>query len=126
MLGDKEGIATLGVKDIKRAAEFYEGKLGLKPTPEEAEPTTRSYRAGKSAIFVYDSQYAGTNEATAVTWDVGEDVEALVKELDSKGVPFEHYDFPDTKREGHLHLAGELKLAWFKDPDGNIHALMGR
>jgi catechol 2,3-dioxygenase-like lactoylglutathione lyase family enzyme len=127
MLNDKEGIATLGVKDIKRAAEFYEGKLGFKPMPENPEPSTRSYRTGKTAIFVYESQYAGTNEATAVTWDVGEEVEALVKELDSKGVPFEHYDdLPDTKREGHLHLAGELKLAWFKDPDGNIHALMGR
>ena len=126
MLKDKEGLATLGVKDIKRAAEFYEGKLGFTPMPENPEPSTRSYRTGKTAILVYESQYAGTNEATAVTWDVGSEIESLVKDLAGKGVPFEHYDLPETKREGHLHLAGGMKLAWFKDPDGNIHALMGR
>lgn len=126
MLQDKDGVATLGVKDIERAAAFYEGKLGFTPIPEDSQPTTRAYRAGKSAIFVYESQYAGTNEATAVTWDVGTEVEELVKALRAKGVTFEHYDMPETKREGDLHLGGGLKLAWFKDPDGNIHALMGR
>jgi catechol 2,3-dioxygenase-like lactoylglutathione lyase family enzyme len=126
MLKDKEGMATLGVKNIQRAAEFYEGKLGFTPMPENPEPTTRSYRTGKTAILVYESQYAGTNEATAVTWDIGEGVEALVKDLAAKGVPFEHYDFPETTRDGDIHLAGDMKLAWFKDPDGNIHALMGR
>ena len=127
MLRDKEGIATLGVKDIKRAAEFYEGKLGLEPMPENPEPTARSYRTGKTAILVYESRYAGTNEATAVNWDVGDEIEALVKELSAKGVPFERYDdLPGTKRKGDIHFGGDLKLAWFKDPDGNIHALMGR
>lgn len=127
MLGDKEGIATLGVKDIQRSVEFYEGKLGLQPMPENQQQSTRSYRTGRTAIFVYESRYAGTNEATAVTWDIGKEVESLVKDLAAKGVVFEHYDdLPETKREGDLHLAHDLKLAWFKDPDGNIHALMGQ
>ena len=39
-----------------------------------------------SAIIVYQSQYAGTNKATSATWKVGEDMDALVKELKSKGV----------------------------------------
>src|SRR5688572_3929501 len=125
MLGDYNAIATLGVKDIKRAKEFYEGKLGLQLTPDH-EPGTATYQSGKTVLFVYESQYAGTNEATAATWDVSGELESIVNALKAKGVTFEHYDLPDTKREGDLHIAGGLKLAWFKDPDGNIHALMGR
>lgn len=125
MLGDHKALATLGVKEIKRAKEFYEGVLGLKPTPDE-EPGTAVYLTGTTTMLVYESEFAGTNEATAATWDVGSEIESIVSALKAKGVKFEHYDFPDTKREGDLHLAGGMKLAWFKDPDGNFHALMGR
>ena len=30
------------------------------------------------------------------------------------------------KREGDVHVAGDMKVAWFKDPDGNIHSLMNQ
>lgn len=125
MLGNHDVIATVAVHDLGRAKEFYEGKLGLEPTPDQ-EPGSLSYVGGKAALFVYESQYAGTNQATAVTWNVGKGVEQLVKDLAAKGVVFEHYDnLPNTKIEGDLHVAGRMKLAWFKDPDGNIHALAG-
>ncbi len=126
MLGNKKPIATLGVSDLERAKQFYEGQLGLKAAPD-SEPTTAVYLAGDSTFFVYESQFAGTNEATAVTWDIGDEIEELVQSLAAKGVLFEHYaDLPHTTIQGDLHLAGNMKLAWFKDPDGNIHALMGR
>jgi catechol 2,3-dioxygenase-like lactoylglutathione lyase family enzyme len=121
MLGDKDAIATIAVKDIDVARKFYEGSLGLRPSAHQ-EPGTLSYQTAKATIFVYPSQYAGTNEATAITWIV-DDVEAMVKALREKGVTFEHYDLPDTKVVGDIHVAGGQKLAWFKDPDGNIHAL---
>jgi hypothetical protein len=35
-------------------------------------------------------------------------------------VPFEHYDMPGGRREGDIHIFGDFKAAWFKDPDGNI------
>lgn len=104
------------------AKQFYEGKLGFKQSGEMG-PGSVSYRTGNSTIFVYESQYAGTNEATAVTFIVGDEIEAIVQTLKKAGVSFEHYDMPDTRRQGDLHLAGGLKLAWFKDPDGNILAL---
>ena len=125
MLGDKNAVATVAVKDIKAARKFYEGTLGLKPM-EGNEPTAVSYRAGGSTLLVYESQYAGTNKATAVTWPVGADVERLVPALKAKGVAFEHYDLPGMTRQGDLHVAGGMKVAWFKDPDGNIHALISR
>ena len=58
--------------------------------------------------------------ATAVTWAVGDDVEGVVRDLKAKGVKFEHYDMPEMKREGDIHIGGDMKVAWFKDPDGNI------
>lgn len=123
-LANTEAIVTLAVSDVDAAKKFYEGTLGLQPTPDQ-EDGALSYQAGKATIFVYPSQYAGTNQATAVTWNV-KDVDGLVKELKGKGVTFEHYpDLPDTKIEGDIHVAGPQRLAWFKDPDGNIHALAG-
>jgi hypothetical protein len=51
---------------------------------------------------------------------VGKDIESVVRELKTKGVAFEHYDMPDVTREGDIHVADNMKVAWFKDPDGNI------
>ena len=76
-------------------------------------------------MLVYESQYAGSNKATAATWVV-DDVAGIVKALKAKGVVFEHYDLPETTRKGDVHVAGSLKLAWFKDPSGNILALVSR
>ena len=123
-LADKDAAVTLAVREIDAAKKFYSDTLGLRPTPDQEEGTL-SYQTANAKIFVYPSQYAGTNQATAVTWLV-DDVDALVKELKAKGVKFEHYpDLPDTKIEGDIHVAGNQRLAWFKDPDGNIHALAG-
>lgn len=122
MLGDKAAVATVAVKDIDRAKHFYEDTLGLELTDKQ-EPGALSYRSGDSALFVYESQYAGTNKASAVTWPVG-DVEGVVRELKAKGVTFEKYDLPGTTRKGDVHVTGSMRAAWFKDPDGNIHALV--
>ena len=124
MLGRTEAVANLAVKDLDVARRFYESTLGLKPVHEE-DGELVVYESGSSHINVYRSQYAGTNKATAVTWEVG-DVDGEVRDLKAKGVAFEHYDMPDTKLEGDVHFAGDLRLAWFKDPDGNILNLVGR
>ena len=80
----------------------------------------RAYRSGSSTLMVYESQFAGTNRATAATWLVGSELESLIGSLKAKGVKFEHYDLPDTRREGDIHVSGKVRVAWFKDPDGNI------
>ena len=126
MLRDKDAIATLAVKDIEVAKKFYEGKLGLKLADDE-EPGTATYESGRTRIFIYESQYAGTNKATAVNFLVGDDVDRIVKDLKAKGVTFEHYeDMPDTTLDGDVHVSGDLRLAWLKDPDGNILALLNQ
>jgi len=119
MLANKDAAANLAVRDIDRARKFYEGTLGLEQVGSEGDELI-VYRSGKTILNVYRSDYAGTNKATAVTWAVGDDVEGVVRALKAKGVTFEHYDMPDMRLEGDVHLAGKMKVAWFKDPDGNI------
>jgi catechol 2,3-dioxygenase-like lactoylglutathione lyase family enzyme len=123
MLNGKQPIATIAVKDIKSAEKFYSGTLGLKMADKQEEGTL-AYKSGTSTIFVYPSQYAGTNKATAVTWRVGDDVEGVAQALKAKGVRFEQYDLPETTRKGDVHIRGKVKVAWFKDPDGNIHSIV--
>jgi catechol 2,3-dioxygenase-like lactoylglutathione lyase family enzyme len=122
VLGNADVIATCAVRDIEKARKFYEDTLGLTPLPS-GEEGVLSYQSGKSSLLVYPSQYAGTNKATAATWAVG-DIEATVHALKAKGVRFEHYDLPGTTRKGDIHGSGRTKAAWFKDPDGNILALV--
>jgi catechol 2,3-dioxygenase-like lactoylglutathione lyase family enzyme len=122
MLGDSEVMATVAVKNLSAGRKFYEGKLGFKAVHTEGDQAV-TYQSGKSQLLVYQSQFAGTNKATAATWMV-KDVEGLVNELKAKGVSFEHYDFPGMTRRGDVHIAGARKNAWFKDPDGNIFALV--
>ena len=125
MLGDKQAIATIAVKGMAAARKFYEGTLGLRPV-ETREEGVLSLKSGNSTLLVYESRYAGTNKATAATWVVG-DVEAEVQALKGKGVVFEHYDdLPEATRKDDVHhTGGRMKAAWFKDPDGNILALVG-
>jgi catechol 2,3-dioxygenase-like lactoylglutathione lyase family enzyme len=119
MLGGKDAAATLAVSDLRRARDFYENTLGL--TPVQEPPGGILYKSGNSVVLVYPSEYAGTNQATAASWAVGADFDAIVEDLKAKGVTFEHYDdLPDTTREGDVHMAGEFKAVWFKDPDDNI------
>jgi catechol 2,3-dioxygenase-like lactoylglutathione lyase family enzyme len=123
MLGNKEAMATIAVKDVVAASRFYEGILGLKRTATEGTDAV-VYGSGRSSVLVYQSQYAGTNKATAATWSLGDDLERAVQDLKAKGVAFEHYDLPDTTRKGDVHVAGKARVAWLKDPDGNILALV--
>ncbi len=126
MLGKQAAIPTVAVKNLDAAKRFYADKLGLKQIDAEGDEVV-VYETGSSRLNVYRSQFAGTNKATAVTWSV-DDVEGEVRALKSKGVAFEHYDMPGLKLQGDLHVADgeDMKVAWFKDPDGNIFSLVNR
>ena len=119
MLGDHDVGATLAVSDFEAAKTFYEGTLGL--TAAMAMEGAAIYTSGSAQLLVYESEYAGTNKATAATWSAGGSFDAVVDDLRGKGVVFERYDdLPDTTRDGDVHTMGEMRGVWFKDPDGNI------
>ena len=124
MLRDANAAATLAVKDLRAAARFYEDTLGLSRADSEGNEAVM-FESGDTRINVYRSRFAGTNQATALTWTV-DDVEDTVRTLRAKGVKFEHYDLPETTRAGDVHISGNVKVAWFKDPDGNILSIVNR
>jgi catechol 2,3-dioxygenase-like lactoylglutathione lyase family enzyme len=122
MLAGKEIVGTIAVKDLATARKFYEGTLGL--NVEDANAEAHSYRSGATRLIVYRSQFAGTNKATALNFIVGDEIHNLVKALRERGVAFEHYDMPGINWEGDIMVAGPIKAAWFKDPDGNVLCVM--
>jgi catechol 2,3-dioxygenase-like lactoylglutathione lyase family enzyme len=121
--------AVMATADIKKAREFYEGKLGLKPGSEpEQEEVPVMYECGKgTAISVYLSpDHAGKSTATMASWLV-EDLEKVVDELTAAGVAFERYDESTgpaaTNEKGIIEFEGGGGVAFFRDPDGNTHAV---
>ena len=124
MLRDADAVAMVAVKDLGKSAKFYEETLGLNRVAAEGQEVV-VYESGDTRLNVYRSSFAGTNKATAVTWTV-DDIDDVVRTLKSKGVTFEHYDMPNTKHEGDVHVSGGMKVAWFKDPDGNILSVANR
>lgn len=117
MLGNNDVCAVLAVKDLDLAKHFYGEILGLEAGEES--PGGIFYKSGNGGLFVYPSEFAGTNLATAAAWSA-DDVEAVVAELKSNGVNFEQYEMPNTEYQDGIHTMGDMKMAWFKDPDGNI------
>jgi catechol 2,3-dioxygenase-like lactoylglutathione lyase family enzyme len=125
MLANYDVMAHAAVKDLQKAKEFYEGVLGFSNGEDDEVGGGTTYKSGNSRFYIYESQFAGTNQATGASWNV-DDIAAVVDELKTKGVVFEQYDIPGTTREGDIHMMGPIKVAWFKDPDGNIFAVEGR
>ena len=118
MLKDKSSSAIVAVSDIARARNFYEKILGLELLSEAMGVLT--FRTGATRLIVYPSQEAGTNRANAVVWDCGGEIDAIVRDLEAKDVRFEHYRMEGVRLDGNTHVAGPMKMVWFKDPDGNI------
>jgi catechol 2,3-dioxygenase-like lactoylglutathione lyase family enzyme len=125
-LSDYTVEASVAVSDLERARDFYERGLGLVPLEQEEEGSR--YRcAGGTGIFVYlSAENAGRATATLAGWFV-HDLEAVMADLASRGVEFEHYDMPGIKTDANgVFDAGSFRAAWFKDPDGNTFAVTQR
>ena len=126
MLKDIDATASIAVKNVDAAKTFYEGILGLRPSGFE-QPGLLGLASGNTPIVLYESAFAGTNQANALTWTVGEEFDAIVEDLRDKGVTFERYDdLPGLTRDGDVHVGDDFKGVWFKDPDGNILHINGR
>ncbi len=124
MLSDVKVQPMLPVSDLSTAEKFYEKTLGLQKVGGMPGVAT-TYKSGDSTLNVYKSDYAGTNQGTAAVWEV-DDVEATAKELKSKGVRFESYDMPEMEHKGDVYYGGDVEVAWFKDPSGNILSIQNR
>jgi catechol 2,3-dioxygenase-like lactoylglutathione lyase family enzyme len=123
-LKDSKVGTAVAVSDLERAKEFYEGTLGFQPS-NEGEGMASYECGGGTGLFVYVSEHAGTNKATLAGFDVS-DFEAEHADLKERGVSFEVYDEGDIKTDDEGVMdAGGFKVAWFKDPDGNLFSING-
>jgi catechol 2,3-dioxygenase-like lactoylglutathione lyase family enzyme len=115
--------AAAAVSDMQRARRFYEEVLGLVPGTDSGDNVGYPC-GGDTQINVYVSPYAGTAMFTIAGFEV-DDIERVVAELTQQGVKFEQYDQPPvvTDEQGIAHFKGDAKVAYFKDPDGNLLSL---
>ena len=88
MLGDKDAAVNVAVRNLETARKYYQDTLGLKEVGSEGEDLV-AFKSGNTSIYVYKSEFAGTNKATALTWVVGSEMEDIVQALKAKGVTFE-------------------------------------
>ena len=114
--------AYLPAKDIGRAREFYEGKLGFRPKQETAGGVIYEF-GERTACFLYPTPNAGTSKASQAFWKV-DDVEREVADLKARGVRFEEYDMPGLRTKNGIATGGGAKTAWFKDTEGNTLAIV--
>ena len=125
MLKIKSSAPAIPAQDVKRARQFYEQKLGLKPDEEQADGGA-SYRTGETGFLVFQSMGKASGEHTQMALEV-EDVVAAVRELKSNGVKLEEYDYPEFKtHDGIVDMPDGGKGAWFKDTEGNLIAINSR
>lgn len=122
MLHDFPVYAYIPARDLARARQFYETKVGLRPKEETNGGVVYEF-AGGTACFLYSTPNAGTSKASQAFWSV-KDVDGLIRKLKAKGVVFEDYDLPGERSAEGAITEGGAKAAWFKDSEGNIMALI--
>ena len=122
MIGEHSPVTTLGVSDLQRARDFYEGTLGFAPGTEMMDLGI-TYQSGSGAFFVYTSEVAGTNKATAMMFEIpGDAFDAEIATLRERGVTFQTFEAEGMEWVDGVATAGDgaFKSVWFEDPDGNI------
>lgn len=121
MLSDRRVYATIPASNLARARDWYESKLGLKPSSVENAGAMYELGAGTS-FLLYPTTHAGQAPNTLMTFTTS-DIRADVSAMRAKGVVFENYDFPGLKTDDGVADLGNRQAAWFRDSEGNILAL---
>ena len=122
MFADSPSRPTIAVHDKAKAIEFYRDVLGFKLV-DANQPGATFACGGGTFLEIYPSEFAGTAKNTVAGIEVP-DLEGAIIELRSRGVSFEEYESPRTING--IAQLGPNRGAWFKDPEGNIFALVER
>jgi catechol 2,3-dioxygenase-like lactoylglutathione lyase family enzyme len=121
LLGTSKIMAFSATTDAERAKVFYRDQLGLKLVSEEQYALV--FDAGGTMLRVQRVKEVPEAKYTSLGWKVT-DIEAKVDELEAAGVKMERYGLPGQDEKGIWTPPGSTtKVAWFKDPDGNILSL---
>jgi catechol 2,3-dioxygenase-like lactoylglutathione lyase family enzyme len=120
MFTDTKAFSGFAAPDIDEARRFYAETLGLKTSMEN--DLLILHLAGGGDTMVYPKPDFTPATYTILNFPV-EDVEKAVDELSARGVEFEHYEGFEQDEKGIFRGEGPL-IAWFKDPAGNILAVL--
>ena len=114
MLADSLAVTTIAVTDVDRAKRFYQEQVGL--TLLEETPASARFGAGKGSQLTVRRGQPNVGQ-TVAHFEV-DDIDAVIRDLTSRGVAFEEYETPKTVN--FIAQVGPARGAWFKDPDGNV------
>lgn len=117
MLASSKMMGFVLTKNYETARAFYEGKLGLKFLGQDE--FALALRAGDNMIRISKVPGFTPFQSTVLGWEV-KDIEAVVAWLKKRGVALEKYPFIQNKKSGIWDAPGGARVAWFKDPDGNV------
>jgi catechol 2,3-dioxygenase-like lactoylglutathione lyase family enzyme len=117
MLASATLMGFLLTRDYAQARAFYEGKLGFEFISQDQ--FALAVKAGEFMIRITKVPDFAPARATVLGWEVP-DIEAMVGWLKGRGVIFEDYPFIQNRNLGIWTAPGGDRIAWFKDPDGNV------
>jgi catechol 2,3-dioxygenase-like lactoylglutathione lyase family enzyme len=117
MLAASKLMGFVPTQDSVKARAFYEEKLGFQFVSDD--PFALVMKAGETAIRIAKAKDFTPAPYTVMGWEVS-DIDAVVRWLTQRGVAFEKYPFVQDRELGIWTTPGGDKVAWFKDPDGNV------
>jgi catechol 2,3-dioxygenase-like lactoylglutathione lyase family enzyme len=120
MLDSQKLMAFVATRDPARAKEFYGGTLGLRFVSDDGFALV--FDANGTTVRVATVRELNPAPYTVLGWQV-DDIESAVKELTAAGVVFERYGIFPQDEFGIWVAPGGVRVAWFKDPDGNTLSL---
>ncbi|MAZ27002.1 MAG: glyoxalase [Cytophagaceae bacterium] len=122
MLGKEKAFSSFSTDDIDKAQDFYQNTLALKITKDEMGILWLDLNGADVIIYPKEETHQPAS-FTVLNFNV-DNLEETVKKLKEKGVEFEHYDRPKTDDDNISRSENGHKVAWFKDPAGNILSVM--
>ena len=117
MLSNSEIIAFIGTKSPEASLHFYRDVLGLHLVADE--PSAMVFDSNGTMLRVSKVPAFDTASFTVLGWDVA-DIEAKVAELVGRGGVIQRFDGMGQDEQGILTFPDQTRVAWFKDPDGNM------
>src|SRR5689334_2436685 len=117
MLSKNKIVGFVPIKDAKRAKTFYEKALGLKFISDDGFALV--FKAGENMLRLVKVPDFEPFPFTILGWQVA-DIEKAAATLRKNKVKFQKYPFMEQDANAIWTAPGGARIAWFKDPDGNV------
>ena len=117
-LRNSDLIGFVTIVDVERAREFYRDRLGLSLIAEEL-PFALVFDVNGTMLRLAIAKEHAPAPGTVLGWNVS-DIASVAKNLEQAGIQFERYTFFQQDERGIWTAPNGAKVAWFKDPDGNL------